>query len=128
MPQKPRLAEDFKGYSSFTPLNTTPDQILTLARDKFTPPAPMSKDPVTRDRSKYCEFHQEYGHLTSECYSLKWQIEALIQRGELKEFVLRMISAVGPPQRHHSLAKEEEQPLLPTEPRLLPAPIHNSTW
>ena len=34
--------------------------------------------------------------MTSECYSLKRQIEALIQRGELKEFVLRMISAVGP--------------------------------
>ena len=96
MPQKPRLVEDFKDYLAFTPLNMTSDQILALARDKFTVLAPMKKDPTARDRSRYCEFHLEYGHLASECHNLKRKIEALIQRGELKEFVLRMISVASP--------------------------------
>ena len=96
MPQKPQLADDFKDYSAFTPLNTMPGRILALAHDKFTTPTPMKKDPATRDRSRYYKLHQEYGHLTSEFHNLKWQIEILIQRGELKEFVLCMISIVGP--------------------------------
>jgi len=46
---------------------------------------------VKRDRSKFCEYHQDHGHLTSEYYQLKRQIEALIQDGKLKEYVLRTI-------------------------------------
>ena len=89
---KSLLVEKFRDHSNFTPLNAPPERILALARDKFTDPAPLKSDPAKRDRSKYCEFHQCYGHVTSGCIDLKRQIESLIRGGELKEFVLKMVN------------------------------------
>ncbi|XP_024029279.1 uncharacterized protein LOC112093925 [Morus notabilis] len=58
----------------------------------LTPPAPMKGDPNKRDKSKYCDFHKDHGHDTSSCFQLKGQIEALIQQGQLQEFVDRVIA------------------------------------
>ncbi|KAL0350686.1 UNVERIFIED_CONTAM: hypothetical protein Sradi_4217800 [Sesamum radiatum] len=38
---------------------------------------------------KYCHFHRDRGHSTEECYHLKNEIEKLIRRGYLREFVDR---------------------------------------
>ncbi|XP_022897748.1 uncharacterized protein LOC111411449 [Olea europaea var. sylvestris] len=43
--------------------------------------------PDTRDRSKYCEFHRDHGHTTEDCQALQREIEALIKRGFLKNYV-----------------------------------------
>ena len=40
-------------------------------------------------QSKYCQFHRDYGHLTDDCIQLKDQIEDLIQRGKLGNYVKR---------------------------------------
>ncbi|GAA0138800.1 hypothetical protein LIER_34982 [Lithospermum erythrorhizon] len=40
-----------------------------------------------RDKRLYCEYHRELGHHTSDCRILKAEIEKLIKRGYLKEFV-----------------------------------------
>lgn len=37
--------------------------------------------------SKYCNFHINRGHLTKECYQLWEEIETLVQKGHLREFV-----------------------------------------
>ncbi|KAL0391518.1 UNVERIFIED_CONTAM: hypothetical protein Slati_4536900 [Sesamum latifolium] len=37
--------------------------------------------------NKYCRFHRDRGHMTEECHHLKNEIEKLIQRGYLKEYV-----------------------------------------
>ena len=66
-----------------------------MHHDKQGSPAPLTKDPAKRDQSKFCEYHQDHGHLTSECYQLKRQIKALIQDGKLKEYVLRTIRRAG---------------------------------
>jgi len=89
---KSLLVEKFRDHSNFTPLNAPPERILVLAREKFRAPEPLKTEPGKRNRSKYCEFHKDHGHSTSECFHLKRQIEALIQQGELKEFVLDMIN------------------------------------
>ena len=47
----------------------------------------MKSDPATRDNTKYCEFHRDYGHRTNNCIQLKREIEYLIQRGYLRRFV-----------------------------------------
>ena len=47
----------------------------------------MKSDPTTRDNSKYCEFHRDYGHRMDECIQLKREIEYLIQRGYLRRFI-----------------------------------------
>ena len=47
----------------------------------------MKSDPATRDNTKYCEFHRDYGHRTNNCIQLKREIEYLIQRGYLWRFI-----------------------------------------
>ncbi|XP_027332490.1 uncharacterized protein LOC113847525 [Abrus precatorius] len=39
------------------------------------------------DKSKYCRYHQNRGHTTEECTTLKHKIEELIKEGHLKDFV-----------------------------------------
>ena len=80
--QKPRLANNFRDYSNYTPLNAPVEQIYAMARDKFTAPTPMKGGTASRDRSCYCEFHRDYGHTTAQCYNLRRQIETLIQKGD----------------------------------------------
>ncbi|XP_022897808.1 uncharacterized protein LOC111411516 [Olea europaea var. sylvestris] len=47
----------------------------------------MKSTPDTRDRSKYCEFHRDHGHTTEDCHALQREIEALIKRGFLKNYI-----------------------------------------
>ena len=47
----------------------------------------MKSDPSTRDNTKYCEFHRDYGHRTNNCIQLKREIEYLIRRGYLRRFI-----------------------------------------
>jgi len=47
----------------------------------------LKGDPNKRSKEKYCHFHYDNGHNTSECYELKSQIEALIGKGKLQQFV-----------------------------------------
>ena len=89
-----------RGTREARPLTVAPSpgrdhRILALHRDKLGSPTPLTKDPARRDQSKLCEYHQDHGHLTSECYQLKRQIEALIQDGKLKEYILRTIGTAA---------------------------------
>ena len=47
----------------------------------------MKSDPTTRDNTKYCEFHRDYGHRTDDCIQLKREIEYLIRRRYLRRFI-----------------------------------------
>ena len=47
----------------------------------------MKSDPTTRDNTRYCEFHRDYGHRTDDCIQLKREIEYLIRRGYLRSFI-----------------------------------------
>ena len=47
----------------------------------------MKSNPTTRDNTKYCEFHRDYGHRTDDCIKLKREIEYLIWRGYLRRFI-----------------------------------------
>ncbi|GMN33966.1 hypothetical protein TIFTF001_044856, partial [Ficus carica] len=99
----------------YTPLNTTREQILMQIqhRNLLVPPAPMKGDPNKRDKSKYCRFHQDFGHDTSNCYQLKGQIEALVQQGQLREFVERVIAErrITP-----SMVQQQQQQPIPPAP------------
>ena len=39
-----------------------------------------------RDTTKYCRFHNDYGHDTKECHHLKDEIELLIRQGHLRRY------------------------------------------
>nr|POF19678.1 hypothetical protein CFP56_47215 [Quercus suber] len=64
-------------------------KILILIKDDPTlkRPKPLSSRPKGRNSWKYCQFYEGYGHSIDECRELKGQIEELIQRGKLQEFI-----------------------------------------
>ena len=73
----------------FTPLTASVSQVLHEVRNEqfLRWPTQMKSDPATRDNTKYCEFHRDYGHRTDNCIQLKREIEYLIQRGYLRRFI-----------------------------------------
>ena len=76
-------------FTSFTPLNAPLDQVLMQIKDEGTLAflGKLKSDPSKRSRNKYCRFHCDHGHDTTDCYNLKPQIEALIREGRLQKFV-----------------------------------------
>ncbi|KAL5542882.1 hypothetical protein UlMin_010592 [Ulmus minor] len=70
----------------------------------FTIP-PAIKTPVNRrDNTKYCRYHRDIGHITEECRVLKDEIERLIQRGQLRNYV------TNGDQQPRQPAQENQQP------------------
>ena len=66
----------------------------------------MKSDPTTRDNSKYCEFHRDYGHRTDDYIQLKREIEYLIRRRYLRRF----ISPENQPQNQAQTQAPPQQP------------------
>ena len=73
----------------FTPLTASVSQVLREVRNEqfLRWPTQMKSDPSTRDNTKYCEFHRDYGHRTDDCIQLKREIEFLIRRRYLRRFI-----------------------------------------
>ena len=87
----PPQSERRRYYSPqrFTPLTASVSQVLHEVRNEqfLRWPTQMKSDPATRDNTKYCEFHMDYGHRTNNCIQLKREIKYLIQRGYLRRFI-----------------------------------------
>ena len=98
----------------FTPLTASVSQVLREVRNEqfLRWPIQMKSDPTTRDNSKYCEFHRDYGHRTDDCIQLKREIEYLIRCGYLRRF----ISPVNQPQNQfHNQALAQKPPPPPRQ-------------
>ena len=76
-------------HRCFTPLTASISQVLHEVRNEqfLRWPTQMKSDPATKDNTKYCEFHRDYGHHTDNCIQLRREIEYLIQRGYLRRFI-----------------------------------------
>ena len=76
-------------FINFTQLTAPIDQVLIQIKNDttLTWPEKLKGDPNKRSKDKYCRFHLDHGHDTSECYDLKQQIKALIRQGKLQRFV-----------------------------------------
>ena len=75
--------------TNFTPLNAPLNQVIMQIRDD---PAlawlgKLKADPNKRPKNKYCRFHRDHRHETSDCYNLKQQIGAFIRQGKLRQFI-----------------------------------------
>ncbi|GKB34189.1 hypothetical protein Tco_0879131 [Tanacetum coccineum] len=57
------------------------------AAKSFEPPPKMFERKQSRDNSKYCHFHEDYGHDTNDCRHLKVQIQEAINSGKLSHLV-----------------------------------------
>ncbi|XP_056686025.1 uncharacterized protein [Spinacia oleracea] len=77
-------------YTNYTPLTTSQREIFSLHKDdeKWKLPDKLRSNPLLRNKNKWCEFHDDFGHTTEECNSLKDNIEDLIRRGYLKQYLL----------------------------------------
>lgn len=53
----------------------------------FSPPEMIRRTSNKMDKNRYCRFHRDHGHNTSQYFDLKEQIEDLIRRGHLKNYV-----------------------------------------
>jgi len=74
----------------YTPLISNRAQILeeALNVDLISPPRKVPTPPHA-DTTKHYRYHQNYGHTTEKCFTLKDKIEELIQSEHLKRFVKR---------------------------------------
>ncbi|KAK3024223.1 hypothetical protein RJ639_044692 [Escallonia herrerae] len=86
--RRPKKMFDMK---NLTPLNVRPSQIFHEIKDKeiLERPEKMRSAPNQRDKNLLCHYHNDHGHTTDKCESLKCAIEALIKRGHLRGYVNR---------------------------------------
>ncbi|GJQ93086.1 reverse transcriptase domain-containing protein [Tanacetum coccineum] len=70
---------------NFTALVKTPAEILATSEGKtmLRPPPKMFTPANKRDRTRYCEFHEDHGHDTNDCIDLRKEIEACIRKGRM---------------------------------------------
>src|ERR1044072_226083 len=64
-------------------------------------PPPPRRMPQGGDQNKWCAFHRIIGHNTNDCHTIKREIESLVAKGHLDEFLrvveLPIETAKGPP-------------------------------
>ncbi|XP_059623201.1 uncharacterized protein LOC132266364 [Cornus florida] len=54
---------------------------------KFATPQPIRQALEQRDKTKHCAYHRDYGHTTNDYRSLRRQVENMILRGELADYL-----------------------------------------
>ncbi|KAM2185676.1 hypothetical protein ACFX1Q_030653 [Malus domestica] len=52
----------------------------------FRAPAPIRTPLKKRDRNKMCAHHNDFGHATNDCRSLRNQVEAMLKNGMLSQY------------------------------------------
>ncbi|XP_076960954.1 uncharacterized protein LOC143637445 [Bidens hawaiensis] len=50
-------------------------------------PRKVEKPGSWKDKSKWCAFHEDFGHLTDDCIALRREISYLLSKGHLKELL-----------------------------------------
>ncbi|XP_021866285.2 uncharacterized protein [Spinacia oleracea] len=73
-------------YDSYAPLLVPRSQIFAMNKTDEKWQRPRKMHFKNRDGSKWCDFHDDYGHTTDECRDLKNNVEDLIRRGYFKQY------------------------------------------
>ncbi|XP_074336345.1 uncharacterized protein LOC141673495 [Apium graveolens] len=83
--RKPKAKREPKPKPEWTPLNRPQADILREVKGKpfYYPPKPLLAPPENRARDKHCGYHEDYGHTTENCFSLKMFIEDQIKKGNM---------------------------------------------
>ena len=91
---------DFAGQSGFTTtqmINTVfrepIHQVLEKIKNEsfFKWPNKMGGDPMKRNQSLHCQYHQDRGHTTKDCRTLRSHLEQLVREGRLKQFLHKLM-------------------------------------
>ena len=87
---------DFAGQSGFTTtqmINTVfrepIHQVLEKIKNEsfFKWPNKMGGDPMKHNQNLHCQYHQDRGHTTEDCRTLRSHLEQLVREGRLKQFL-----------------------------------------
>ncbi|XP_074336672.1 uncharacterized protein LOC141673838 [Apium graveolens] len=86
--RKPNSKREPKPEPKWTPLRA---DILREVKGKpfYYPPKPIPAPPENRARDKYCGYHEDHGHITENCFSLKMFIEDQIKKGNMNQYLQR---------------------------------------
>ena len=76
-----------KPKQQFTPLTAPLGEVYAEIRADLPEPRKMKTSDKRRDNSKYYRYHKDHDHETDDCWKLKEEIEKLIQRGQLRQYV-----------------------------------------
>ncbi|XP_056688741.1 uncharacterized protein [Spinacia oleracea] len=76
-------------FDNYTPLNTPRTAIYNINNkmDGWRRPPPMQSR--ERNVKKFCDFHNEHGHLTEDCRDLKDNIEDMVRKGYFSQYRAR---------------------------------------
>ena len=101
--KKSKKSKDRSGPSEdkpkrhFTPLTAPLGEVYAQIKTDLPEPRKMKTPDRRRDNSKFCRYHKDHGHETDDCWKLKEEIEKLIQRGLLRQYVDRKKPAAPEP-------------------------------
>ncbi|GKV16508.1 hypothetical protein SLEP1_g27142 [Rubroshorea leprosula] len=118
---------------NWTPFNLPRSQIFIQIKNKMDlrRPGPMRTTAASRDHIRYCDFHQDHGHTTEQCNSLRSELESLAQKGLLNEYIQRaeqprFVREQGPPPQgirnppnRQGVGYQQTPPLLPPPARII---------
>ncbi|GJU04635.1 reverse transcriptase domain-containing protein [Tanacetum coccineum] len=69
-------------------LSITPQEILATEHQlKLPQPAPLVGAPSKENLNRYCDYHNEKGHSTNDCFHLKRQLEMALESGKLNHLI-----------------------------------------
>ncbi|XP_030924799.1 uncharacterized protein LOC115951794 [Quercus lobata] len=97
-----RPRRDYAGQSG----SVTPQVVNTVFREPvhqvfekiknesyFKWPKKMGGDPMRRNQSLHCQYHQDRGHTNKDCRTLRSHLEQLVREGRLKQFLHQPIGS-----------------------------------
>ncbi|XP_074327075.1 uncharacterized protein LOC141665018 [Apium graveolens] len=92
--RKPKAKREPKPKPEWTPLNRPRADILREVKGKpfYYPPKPLLAPPENRARDKHCGYHEDHGHTTENCFSLKMFIEDQIKKGNMNQYLQRRLN------------------------------------
>ncbi|PWA39704.1 reverse transcriptase domain-containing protein [Artemisia annua] len=72
-------------HDGFTALIKSREEIFATVEGKsmLRPPPKMFTPGNKRDKTKYCEFHEDHSHDTNDCIDLRKEIEMCVRKGRL---------------------------------------------
>ncbi|XP_021764717.1 uncharacterized protein LOC110729294 [Chenopodium quinoa] len=76
-------------FDQYTPLTHSRSHIFSVNKADYKWQRPPRMVNRSCDTSKWCDFHEDYGHTTEECTHLKDNIEDLVRRGYLSQYKQR---------------------------------------
>ncbi|XP_074355835.1 uncharacterized protein LOC141695492 [Apium graveolens] len=89
--RKPKANREPKMEPEWTPLNRPRADILREVKGKpfYYPPKALLAPLENRARDKHCGYHEDHGHTTEYCFSLKMFIEDHIKKGNMNQYLQR---------------------------------------